>query len=188
MLLSQHKDLKLEIKALPENEKDKLLLRLIAKDKVLTEHLHFKLMEDEHDLLERQEQLTERIDAEIAELMARKHLSSKDSIVTMRRLNGAITHHFKVTKDLNSEVELRLHLLKQVPIGFSAGALAVFHSGNEKLKIYYAKSVHSLFNKYQKMHEDIKFDLRDALNEVLEKLYRHDTKGPARELGLPQEI
>ena len=41
MKLSEHKDLKKEILALPVKEKDKLLLRLVAKDKVLTEHLHF---------------------------------------------------------------------------------------------------------------------------------------------------
>ena len=46
MKLSEHKELKKEILALPVKEKDKLLLRLVAKDKVLTEHLHFLLLED----------------------------------------------------------------------------------------------------------------------------------------------
>lgn len=43
MKLSEHKDLKTAITELPVKEKDKLLLRLVAKDKVLTEHLHYKI-------------------------------------------------------------------------------------------------------------------------------------------------
>src|SRR5687768_8792673 len=118
MLLSEHKALKLEIKSLPEKEKDKLLLRLIAKDKVLTEHLHFKLLENEQDLILRQEQLLNNIDQEIADLTASRKLNSKEALLKLRKLNGSINHHFKVTKDLNSEIELRIHLLNQIPIGF----------------------------------------------------------------------
>ena len=61
MRLSEHKDLKIEILALPTKEKDKLLLRLVAKDKVLTEHLHFLLLEDEDNLRERIAVLKEEI-------------------------------------------------------------------------------------------------------------------------------
>ena len=118
MLLSEHKELKNEIKSLPEKEKDKLLLRLIAKDKVLTEHLHFKLMEDEDDLVRRQEELQRLILEGIAELLNAKRPNSKDSLLRMRKLNGSINHHVKVTKDLNSEIELRIQLLNQIPIDF----------------------------------------------------------------------
>ncbi len=68
MLLSEHKDLKMEIRSLPEKEKDKLLLRLIAKDKVLTEHLHFKLLEDESDLGARHDKLHEEINEVVSEI------------------------------------------------------------------------------------------------------------------------
>jgi predicted component of type VI protein secretion system len=84
MLLSEHKDLKLAIRSLPEKEKDKLLLRLVAKDKVLTEHLHFKLLENEQDLSDRCEALMERIDRSIAELLDNRKLTSKDTLAKMR--------------------------------------------------------------------------------------------------------
>lgn len=188
MLLSEHKDLKLEIKSLPEKEKDKLLLRLIAKDKILTEHLHFKLLEDEQDLADRQEKLRERIDLEIAELLSNRKMNSKDALLKMRKLNGSITHHFKVTKDLNSEIELRIHLFQGVPIDFNEGVFSPLYKFNEKLMIYFAKSVLSVFNKYEKMHEDIQFDLKAGFNEVLNKLYVYKTAAVAAELGLPKEI
>jgi hypothetical protein len=188
MLLSEHAALKLEIKSLPEKEKDKLLLRLIAKDKVLTEHLHFKLLEDEHDLVQRLEQLLYRIDEGIAELLNGKKVNSKDTLLKMRKLNGSINHHFKVTKDLNSEMELRIHLLNQIPIEFNESIFSSLYKFNEKLNVYFVKTTASVLNKYYKMHEDLQFDLKTALNTLLSKIYKHKTAAVAKELGLPEEI
>lgn len=188
MLLSEHKELKLEIKSLPEKEKDKLLLRLIAKDKVLTEHLHFKLLENEHDLVQRQEQLLYRIDEEIAGLKADKKPNSKDTLLRMRKLNGSINHHFKVTKDLNSEMELRIHLLNHIPIEFNESIFSSFYKFNEKLNVYFVKTTISILNKYNKMHEDLQFDLKASLNALLSKIYKYKTMAVAKEFNLPEEI
>ena len=188
MLLSEHRDLKLEIKSLPEKEKDKLLLRLIAKDKVLTEHLHFKLMENEDDLVDRHKALLSVIDENIADLHSGKKMLSKDVLLRMRRLNGNITHHFKVTKDITTEIELRIHLLTHIPITFSESIFSPAHRFNEKLFIYVVKSAISLLNKYSKLHDDLQFDLRDAINVILNKIHNHKTATIAMELGLPKEL
>lgn len=188
MLLSEHKELKLEIKSLPEKEKDKLLLRLIAKDKVLTEHLHFKLLEDEHDLVRRQQELLHSIDGGITDLMTAKKLNSKETLLRMRKLNGSINHHFKVTKDLNSEMELRIHLLNQVPIEFDESVFSSLYKFNEKLVVYFVKTTVSVLNKYDKMHEDLQFDLKASLNILLDKIYSNKTAAIAKTLGLPKEL
>lgn len=188
MLLSEHKDLKLEIKALPEKEKDKLLLRLIAKDKVLTEHLHFKLLEDETDLVVRFEHLMVSIDAGIEELLSVKKLTSKDTLLKMRKLNGSINHHLKVTKDVNTEMELRIHLLKNIPVDFNEGIFSSLYKFNEKLFVYFVKSAVSVLNKYKKLHEDLQYDLKEDFNAVLTKIYHYKTAAIAQELGLPKEL
>ena len=188
MLLSEHKDLKEEIKSLPEKEKDKLLLRLIAKDKVLTEHLHFKLLEDEHDLVERHEKLMAAIDETTKGLLSDKKLTSKDTLLKMRKLNGTISHHFKVTKDITTEMELRIHLLNQIPIDFKESVFSPLHKFNEKLSVYFVKSTVSALNKYNKLHEDLQFDLKDSLNAVLNKIYQNKTSAVAQELALPKEL
>ena len=100
MRLAEHKDLKIEIKSLPEKEKDKLLLRLIAKDKVLTEHLHFMLLENEEDLANRYQDLSQAISNVLMELNKTGKASSKDVLLKIRRLSGSISHHQKVTKDV----------------------------------------------------------------------------------------
>jgi hypothetical protein len=188
MRLSEHSALKLEIKSLPEKEKDKLLLRLIAKDKVLTEHLHFKLLEDEHDLVHRQENLMHSIDAGITELKAIKKPNSKDTLLRMRKLNGSINHHFKVTRDLNSEMELRIYLLIHIPIAFDESIFSSLYKFNEKLNVYFVKTTASLLNKYDKMHEDLQFDLRESLNRLLNKIYKQKTAEAARSLHLPEDL
>ncbi|ACU05803.1 hypothetical protein [Pedobacter heparinus] len=188
MLLSEHSALKLEIKSLPAKEKDKLLLRLIAKDKVLTEHLHFKLLEDENDLVKRQEQLMELMDAGISELLSGKKATSKDVLLKMRKLNGSINHHFKVTRDLNSEMELRIHLLLQIPIEFNESIFSSLYKFNEKLNVYFVKTTASLLNKYYKMHEDLQFDLKESINALLAKIYAHQTAAVAKTLNLPEYL
>jgi hypothetical protein len=188
MQLSQHKDLKMEIRSLPEKEKDKLLLRLIAKDKVLTEHLHFKLIENEDDLAARYAALRKKIDEDIAELQSHRKINSKETLSTVRSLVGAINHHYKVTRNENSDVELRLHLLNLVPLSFNEGIFSPAYKFNEKLSIYFVKTAMAALVKFRRMHEDLQYDMNDSLNSVLTKIYSNRTSAVALELGLPKEL
>lgn len=188
MLLKDHKDLKAAITAIPPKEKDKLLLRLIAKDKVLTEHLHFKLLEDESDLELRRESLTEEIDASISDLRKMKRSGSKEALVVLRKLNGRVNHHYKVTKDPNTEVELRLYLLKVLPLGYNEGVFSPLAKFNERLKTYFLRTTLALYKKYEKLHEDFQYDLKDEFNMLLKKLSQYELVKSPREVGLPEEL
>ncbi|HEY0175615.1 MAG TPA: hypothetical protein VGC08_04505 [Pedobacter sp.] len=188
MLLKDHKDLKAAIMAIPPKEKDKLLLRLVAKDKVLTEHLHFKLLEDESDLELRQESLMEEIDDAVKALREMKKSTSKDALAVLRKLNGRVNHHYKVTKDADTEVELRLHLLKMLPLGYSEGVFSPMAKFNERLKTYFLRTVLALYKKYQKLHEDLQYDLKEEFNVLLNKLKQHQLTKAAAEVGLPEEL
>ena len=188
MLLSAHRDLKAAIVAIPPKEKDKLLLRLIAKDKVLTEHLHFKLLENESDLEERQINLQEEIENGIAELLANRKYNSKDTTAVMRKLNGRINHHAKVTKDLKSEVELRINLLNLIPVIYKESVFSALSKFNDKLMVYFVKTTQSVWKKYQKLHEDLQFDLKDQLNPLLVKVHQGKLAKAAEELQIPIEI
>ena len=188
MLLKDHKDLKAAIMAIPPKEKDKLLLRLIAKDKVLTEHLHFKLLEDESDLEARHQSLIEEIEEAATALDQMKKYTSKDVLLVLRKLNGRVNHHYKVTKDPSTEVELRLHLLQNMPIGFNESVFSPMAKFNERLKTYFLRTTLALYKKYQKLHEDLQYDLKDKFNMILDKLHQHQLTKAAREVGLPEEL
>ena len=188
MVLSEHKDLKYAITALPPKEKDKLLLRLIAKDKILTEHLHFKLLEDAQDLEARTMALSEMITDNIAALTENTRFNVKDTLLVLRTLNGKINHHFKVTKDLNSELELRMQLLNEIPLVLTASIHSALSKYNDRLVLYYLRTTLSVYKKFLKLHEDLQFDLQHNLNKLLKKAYTPRFEETAAALGLPESF
>ncbi len=187
MILSEHKDLKYAITSLPVKEKDKLLLRLIAKDKVLTEHLHFKLLEDQADLDARSAALLKDINEYISDLTSNAKFNIKDTLTLFRALNGRINHHFKVTKDVNSELQLRIHLLIEIPVKISEGVYSPLSKYNERMVLYFVRTTLSVYKKYLKLHEDMQFDMRDDLNTLLHKVYMPKLAYTAAAMGLPED-
>ncbi len=183
MRLSEHKELKREILALPQKEKDKLLLRLVAKDKVLTEHLHFLLLEDESNLRDRVLIIKEEIEN------ADKNLkTAKDVLVILRKLIKLINHFLRVTKANFEEVELRIFLLNHITTEFKSRIFSSFKNYEQLFGVFFVKSVLSTLKKFEKLHEDLQFDLKEDLNKLLSKSFNKSTASIALELGLPKQI
>lgn len=184
MKLSEHKDLKNAITSLPVKEKDKLLLRLVAKDKVLTEHLHYKLLEDETDLENRKEKIKTDVEEQIAEL---KKLNAKEALVKVRKMITSVNHFYKVTKDPVGEVELKLFILNSVPFDYKKSIFG-YRDFMMLFSIYYIKTVAVTLNKFKKLHEDLQFDLSEDANHLLDKIYSSKLAGAAEASNLPKEI
>ncbi|WP_293786230.1 hypothetical protein [uncultured Pedobacter sp.] len=184
MKLSEHKDLKTAITGLPVKEKDKLLLRLVAKDKVLTEHLHYKLLEDETDLEDRKE----RIKADVAEQISLlKQLNAKEALVKVRKMITSVNHFYKVTKDPVGEVELKLYILNIIPLDYKKSIFG-YRDFMMLFSVYYIKTVTVTINKFKKLHEDLQFDLSGSVNQLLDKIYSSKLAGAAEAENLPPEI
>ena len=183
MKLSEHKDLKAEILALPPKEKDKLLLRLVAKDKVLTEHLHFLLLEDEESLSARVNTLKEEIID-----TAKNHTSAKEVLVNLRKSIKLINHFLKVTKANFEDVELRIFLLNHTDTEFKWRVFSSFKNYEQLFSIFFIKSTRTTIHKFEKLHEDLQFDLRDDLNKLIDKAYHKNMAAIASELGLPKQV
>jgi len=184
MKLSEHKDLKTAIAALPVKEKDKLLLRLVAKDKVLTEHLHYKLLEDETDLEDRKERIKAEVEEQITEL---KKLNAKEALVKVRKMITAVNHFYKVTKDPVGEVELKLFILNTIPLDYKKSIFG-YRDFMMLFSVYYIKTVAVTINKFKKLHEDLQFDFAENLNQLLDKIYSSKFAGAAEASNLPKEI
>ncbi len=183
MRLSEHKELKAEILALPPKEKDKLLLRLVAKDKVLTEHLHFLLLEDEEGLKTRVIALKEEI-----EYMARNLTSAKEVLVNLRKSIKLINHFLKVTKANFEDVELRIFLLNHTEIEFKSRIFSSLKNYELLFSVFFVKSIRATLNKFEKLHEDLQFDLHEDLNKLLSKAYHKSMATIALDLGLPKQL
>lgn len=184
MKLAEHKDLKNAITDLPVKEKDKLLLRLIAKDKVLTEHLHYRLLEDEQDLDYRKEKIKSDIQAQITEL---QKLSIKEALVKVRKMITSVNHFYKVTKDAFGEVELKIFILSSIPLDYKR-TLFGYKDFGFLFATFYIKTVQVTLNKLFKLHEDLQFDLSEMTNELLTKIYSSKLAITAEASGLPRAI
>ncbi|WP_159636489.1 hypothetical protein [Sphingobacterium composti Ten et al. 2007 non Yoo et al. 2007] len=172
--MSLHKDpeLKAAVLSLPPKEKDKLLVRLISKDKMLMKQLHFQLLEDEIDLEERINTLRERLN----ELLGPNRSGIKNVAmyshyraltVLLRQASGMINEHEKVTKDKFSEAEFRLLILERAFEHYPALFHKTYVSAADKLQRYVAARLKTTFNKYDKLHEDLQFDLKESYEKVL---------------------
>ena len=188
MKLSEHKELKLEILALAPKEKDKLLLRLVAKDKVLTEHLHFLLLEDESNLRDRVEAIKAQILQIMENLSSNKNLNAKEVLTNLRKLAKQVNHNFRVTKAAYEDVDLRIFLFNQTPIDFKTSTFSSYKKHGQMFVIYFIKSTLITLRKFYKLHEDLQFDLQDEMNKLLSKIYKGSAKEIAYDLGLPKKI
>ena len=188
MKLSEHKELKKEILGLPPKEKDKLLLRLVAKDKVLTEHLHFLLLEDESSLGDRVEEIKEQIMESMHHLRGQRNLNAKDVLVNLRKLAKIVNHNLKVTKANFEDVELRVFLLNHTITEFKTGIFSSFKNYEHVFASYYVKSILVTLRKFDKLHQDLQFDLSEELNKLLIKANGGSTASVAHSLNLPGSI
>ena len=106
------KEFKQALSEFSSKEKDKLIFRLLKKDKLLSKKLYFELIEEETTDNKRntmESYLKERI----TDLS--KHIGNpKYFLVLVRKLSGEITEHVKVTTDKFGDVFLNLFLVNTI--------------------------------------------------------------------------
>ena len=184
-------ELKNAVLQLPEKEKDKLLLRLIRKDRTLIQQLHFQLLEDQLDLEERRERTLKLVNLEInkveRQLGVHKYYNPRDLLLDLRSMSGIVNQHFLITKDKLGEVELRLHILS-LTFHHAEKFFQYANHANEKLLAYIIGRIKNVFNSYDKLHEDLQYDYTEKLNEVLEFAYSSALKNYLLDLAIPQEV
>lgn len=175
-------DLKKAIVRLSGTEKDKLLLRLVAKDAVLTERLQFELVEHSQTLDERRELIRDYIDR-----TAKLHADSAGWLMMdMRTVSGYITRHLKVTKDKYGEVELMLYMLNTF-YEHNAHLLQKYNTRTDKAAEYIAKRTEQVLKKAIKLDPDYYIEFVDDINRLLSWVHYAAPAHYARQLGLPKE-
>jgi predicted metal-dependent hydrolase len=172
MSLHKEQELKEAVLNLPTKEKDKLLVRLINKDKMLLKQLHYELLEDESDLEDRIIDLKSNLES-LFETNANKiknipvYSNYKGLSSTLRQASGMVNEHEKITKDKFSVVEARLLILEEAfdlyPSLFGPSAL----SPAFKLHKYVNGRIKNAVKLFNNLHEDLQFDLREQMEFVL---------------------
>ena len=175
--------LKKAIIQMPPKEKDKLLLRLITKDKTLTDRLHFELIEDSSTIPERREDIMATI------LRTSKFNQNTPGWILMdlRSLSGDIAYHVKVTKDKIGGIELNLFMLNTFMEKYP-DILKTYSSRADTCALYIAKKAQTILNHVEKLDQDYRVDYVKDVNRMLGLVYSLCSKMYARQLGLPHEI
>jgi hypothetical protein len=175
------KELQKAILELPDKEKDKLLLRLIAKNDLLVEQLQFQLMEDESNVQLRRDDVKDLILRTITAV----HMSSIGwLLMDIRACSGAITRHVKVTKDKYGEIELTLFLLERVLLE-NGDVFQTYSRKLDKLMPYFLKKVESIVKKIKGFPEDYHLDFAPALEIILDGIHTGLLAGMAKQMQLP---
>lgn len=106
------KEFKQAISAFSSIEKDRLIIRLLKKDRVLSEKLYFELIDPETQD-EKRTKMEDLIKNEIA--AASKHVNNaKYFLRIIRKISANISEHVKITSDKFGEVSLNLILINEI--------------------------------------------------------------------------
>lgn len=177
------KELKEAICQMPEKEKDKILLRLIAKDQMLIARLEHELFGDEAET----KALAEEIKEDIDRVMNYDHDTPGWLMMAMRSINGDITRHVKITKDKTGEIELTLYLLSTT-FKKQEDFLEEYSYRADKFAVYVCRRTDFILKKIIKLHSDLQFDYKNEVDFILHFLHTSSaTKQDASYENIPTD-
>ncbi|WP_312750941.1 deoxyuridine 5'-triphosphate nucleotidohydrolase [Epilithonimonas hominis] len=166
------KEFKAALSQFSSKEKDKLIFRLLKKDKLLSKKLYFELIDpettdDKRNAME--EIISERI-TEISKYVA----NQKYFLVLIRKLSAEITEHVKITTDKFGDVYLNLFLVNTI-LEHNDKLSRQRFDAVYKLYIYLINKIIKALIQIQKLDEDywLEFDkiLTDIDFQLHENLY-----------------
>ncbi len=174
--------LKKAILGMPPKEKDKLLLRLVAKDEMLVKRLEFELIEQGDTVQERRDDIKRRI-RKVAKMT---HDSPGWMMMDMRTFSGDISQHLKITKDKYGEIELTIYLLLTF-FEYQSEMLRIHNSKSDSCAEYIAKKADGLMKKLSKFNSDYYVDFERDVQQLLDYIHSHCPRNYARTLDIPKQ-
>lgn len=178
--------LKAAIVRMPVAEKDKLLLRLAAKDEKLVRRLVFELLEGGATRDDRAAVLRQQIASDLAKNRS-DFYSPGYLLLDLRHWNARINEHVLATKDKPGEVSLVLFMLAEA-FRINQKMLQKFpEKRSDTFAPYVVKRTVAILKKAEKLHEDYFMEFRNDARELLEHLWAfRPTATLGQELGLPR--
>lgn len=178
--------LKAAIVRMPVSDKDKLLLRLVAKDVKLVRRLVFELVEGGETRDERAAELKGKIANALKP--SNVGIASPDFLLyEFRYWNTRITEHVQATKDKVGEVSLSFFMLAEGIRNHSQMLQKYSSATSSTVSPYLIKRMKILLVKAEKVHEDYFIEFRRDVQELLEHIWEIPALAIwAKELGLPR--
>lgn len=166
------KEFKAALSAFSNIEKDRLIFRLLRKDKLLSKKLYFELIDpettdDKRDAME--EQVREKI------LLAAKYIGNAKYFLTIiRKISAEITEHVKITTDKFGEISLNLLLINAI-LEYNTDLSRQRFDNVYKLYLYIINKIFKSLILIRKLDEDYWMEidkyLRDTQKKITENHY-----------------
>lgn len=165
------KEFKAALSAFSNIEKDRLIFRLLKKDKLLSKKLYFELIDPEttdnkRDAME--EIVQERV------LLASKYIGNQKYFLgIIRKISAEITEHVKITTDKFGEVSLNLLLLNKI-LEHNEDLSRQRFDNVYKLYIYIINKTVKALSLIKKLDVDYWMELDEHLDSLEEKIHQNN--------------
>lgn len=171
-LMEYSKEFKAALSAFSGVEKDKLIFRLLRKDKLLSKKLYFELIDPETTDNKRNA-MEEHVEEQV--LLASKYIgNAKYFMSVVRKISAEITEHVKVTTDKFGEISLNLLLVNKI-LDYNSDLSRQRFDNVYKLYIYIINKIFKSLILSKKLDEDYWMEideyLRDTQTKILENHY-----------------
>ena len=151
-------------------EKDRLIFRLLKKDKLLSKKLYFEIIDPE-TTDQKRDQMEENVTEKLASA-ARYIGNPKYYLSTIRTISAEITEHVKVTTDKFGKVYLNLFLVDQILENNDSFAQQRFDNVY-KLYIYLINKIVRALLLIKKIDEDYWMEFDEILGKIDDKVHEN---------------
>lgn len=164
------KEFKAALSQFSHSEKDKLIFRLLKKDKLLSKKLYFELI-DEETTDDKRNAMESYIKERLSEIS--KYIGNpKYFLVLIRKLSAEITEHVKVTTDKFGEVFLNLFLVSEI-LEYNDKLSKQRFDAIYKLYIYLINKIFKALTQIKKLDEDYWLEFDEILSETDSKIHEN---------------
>lgn len=152
-------------------EKDKLIFRLLKKDKLLSKKLYFELIDPETTDNKR-DAMEEIVEEKVA--LASKYISNQKYFLSIiRKISAEITEHVKITTDKFGEVSLNLLLINMI-LNYNEDLSRQRFDNVYKLYLYIINKTVKALLLTKKLDVDYWMEIDEYLDELKGKILQNN--------------
>ncbi|MDH6251176.1 hypothetical protein M2347_000903 [Chryseobacterium sp. H1D6B] len=152
-------------------EKDRLIFRLLKKDKLLSKKLYFELI-DQEDVDTKRNAMEEIIEEKI--LLASKYIGNQKYFLGLvRKLSAELTEHVKITTDKFGEVSLNLFLVDKI-LKYNQELSRQRFDNVYKLYLYLINKIVKALILVKKLDEDYWMEIDEVLESLNKKIQENN--------------
>lgn len=160
------KEFKAALSAFSSAEKDKLIFRLLKKDKLLSKKLYFELIDPE-TTDDKRKAMEQNVEEKV--LLVSKYIGNAKYFLTIiRKISAEITEHIKITTDKFGEVSLNLLMVDKI-LDYNTDLSRQRFDNVYKLYIYIINKLFKSLILIKKLDEDYWMEFDDLLRTIQQK-------------------